>query len=149
METPLMGKAYRAKTKIGQVCARTSPRGQGSMEYLLLLGGAALIVLVVVVLIFNLEAGQETQGAASLNVFDQVVNRLTGRTPTPTFCGDGIIQTPNDSSFNEQCDEGNGGNDGSTPISPEVTCISEGFGTEGLLACNADCTYNTNSCGPK
>src|SRR3989338_3401905 len=120
METPLMGKAYRAKTtlqnkvlrslvhkvdkEIGQVCARTSPRGQGSMEYLLLLGGAALIVLVVVVLIFNLEA--------------------------------------------EQCDEGTN-NDGSGDLSSPVACNTLGFtsSTASVTKCKVNCSYDTSVCG--
>ncbi|HZX20509.1 MAG TPA: class III signal peptide-containing protein [archaeon] len=151
METPLMGKAYRAKTtlqnkvlrslvhkvdkEIGQVCARTSPRGQGSMEYLLLLGGAALIVLVVVVLIFNLEAGQEEQGAASLNVFDQVANKLTG-------CGNG------EKSTSEQCDEGTN-NDGSGDLSSPVACNTLGFtsSTASVTKCKVNCSYDTSVCG--
>ncbi|MBI5072516.1 hypothetical protein HZA99_01730 [Candidatus Woesearchaeota archaeon] len=60
-----------------------------------------------------------------------------------TYCGDGTIQTPNDSNLNEQC-EGNNLNG--------KTCTSQGF-TGGTLKCTncqldtSACTSTTQSCG--
>ncbi|MBN2459264.1 hypothetical protein JXB28_03180 [Candidatus Woesearchaeota archaeon] len=59
------------------------------------------------------------------------------KTNTSRFCGDGILQKPNDAIFMEQCD--------GTNLSGK-TCTSFTGYTGGNLACYSDCTFDYSSC---
>ena len=59
-----------------------------------------------------------------------------------TFCGDGIIQTPNDTGTGGPLNDGNEDCD----IVCGATCVSKGY-SSGALACdNSNCTFDTSNC---
>jgi len=79
-----------------------------------------------------------TKTATEWNAFSAALGRLgITNVRTCTYCGDGVMQSPNDNNQNEQCD---------TNDLNGQTCSSVGAGSVGTLYCNSDCTFNTNNC---